>query len=509
MMKKFLCLMICLTMVLASVGALAAEDYSLMEKLQRQITFGNGVKGAVQLSVSGESELAKMLSGLNQLQIEIRSIVAQTGDQFQASLFTLDGEEQVGTTQIYGVGDNLYLRSELLPDLVLTYPTGGNIVDSLLERTEEQNPTWYSAALNLFTVPETTWNESWAPLFETYYTDLELWLSDYAQEPKVIQGAVGETVMTILYTIPAEALKAEMKVILAKALNDQALMTLMRAQLDEQQAYTYLTPGLQYYYDAAIDALPLEGDVLLERELSTMGETVSTTVTLPLPGGLEWDTLTLEQVGEDATLTLMGEEESIALEMKKAVSTATSDDYSGVIRYLPAEGKDLAANFQLRRVFNHYEDNDTRAHDVTTWSLQLAADESVAGDEDNLTFEPIEASVRYHVHSKSAKRNATTLEFAASYEQGSESYALEGSIKTVSPWVLDVLPTEGAEDVTAMTENYLGEILASLWQNAVVELSNLKPEEIPAPEAVLDTDAGLASATDTAPTAVPALTTAP
>lgn len=508
MMKRFLCLMICLTMVLTSVSALAAEDYSLMEKLQRQITFGNGVKGAVQLRISGESELAQTLSALNQVQIEIRSIVAQNGDQFQASLFALDGEEQVGTTQIYGVGDNLYLRSELLPDLVLTYPTGGNVIDSLLQRSEEQNPTWYSAAMNLFTVPESTWNESWAPLFESYYTDLELWLSDFAQEPKVIQGAVGETVMTILYTIPADALKDEMKVMLAKALNDQALMTLVRAQLDEEQAYTYLTPGLQYYYDAAIDALPLEGDVLLERELSTMGETVSTSVTLPLPGGLAWDTLTMEQVGEDSTLTLTGEEESIALEMKKTVSTATSDDYCGIVRVQPAEGKDMAVNFQLRRVFNHYEDDDTRAHDVTTWTLHLAADESVAGDEDYMTFEPIDASVRYHVHSKSAKRNATTLEFAASYDQGSESYALEGSIKTVSPWVLDALPTEGAEDVTAMTENYLGEILDSLWQNALAKLSSLNPEEIPAPEAAA-TATDLASSTDAAPTAVPALTTAP
>ena len=63
-MKKFLCMALCLALVFTSATAMAAE-YTLAEKWQRQVAFGNGVKGTINLNVSGEAEWAQLLSPLN------------------------------------------------------------------------------------------------------------------------------------------------------------------------------------------------------------------------------------------------------------------------------------------------------------------------------------------------------------------------------------------------------------------------------------------------------------
>lgn len=515
MMKRFWCLIMCLALTLTSACALAAEEYTLPEKLQMQIEFGNGVKGAVMLTSSGEGALTQALSVLNGTEIQIRGI--SLDGTYQTSFYALDGEEQVGLTQLYGDGENLYLRTELLPDLLLRYPLGEDWLERLMGRTEEDNPTWYSAAANLLALTDAEWEEAWAPALQPYTTALEMWLSAYGSDPVVNQGEKGETLMTVRYAVPAEDVKAELKALLAQALSDGTLMTLLRAQVTEEQAALYLTPGLLYYYEAVIDALPLAGEVTMERDLSTRGETVSTDVCLPLPAGSLWQEMSLEQNGGDTTLTLTGDASSLTVVIKTASATESSARYAGLVRLEPEEGQGFAAEFTLKKVVSHTVDDDTREHEVTTWTLDVAMDEAVTGDGDYMAFEPVHASLMTHFHSKNAKRNATTLEVTASLTQGMESLALAGSIKTASPWVLDQLPTEGAEDLTAMTDSYRGEILGIMWSNLQSALSALHPGELPVPEddAATATDLpaadGAATGTDLAaePTVVPAVETAP
>ena len=491
MMKRFWCLIMCLALTLTSVGALAAEDYTLPEKLQMQIEFGNGVKGALLLTASGEGALTRALSTLNGTEIQIRGITLD--GTYQTSFYALNGEEQVALTQLYGDGKNLYLRSELLPDLVLSYPLGGDWLERLMGRTEEDNPTWYGAAANLLSLTDEAWETSWAPALQPYTTALELWLSAYASDPVVNQGEQGETLMTVRYAVPAEDVKAELKALLAQALSDGALVTLLRAQLTEEQAYVYLTPGLMYYYEAIIDALPLSGEVTMERDLSTRGETVSTDVCLPLPAGSLWQEMSLEQNGGDTTLTLTGDASSLTVVVKTASATVSSARYAGLVRLEPEEGQGFAAEFTLKKVSSHTVDGDTREHDVTTWTLEVGMDESVAGGGDYMAFEPVQASLMTHFHSKNAKRNATTLEVTASLTQGTESLSLAGSIKTASPWVMDQLPTDGAEDLTAMTDSYRGEILGMMWSNLQSALTALHPGELPVPEETPATGTDLAA----------------
>lgn len=71
--------------------------------------------------------------------------------------------------------------------------------------------------------------------------------------------------------------------------------------------------------------------------------------------------------------------------------------------------------------------------------------------------------------------------------------------------MLDELPTDDAEDITGMTENYLSEIIGQWWNGVHSALSALNPAALPDPATATD----VATGTDlpAEPTAVPATTT--
>ncbi len=488
LIRRLMCLVFSIALCVVGMGAsFETEEYTLPEKLQRQIEFGNGVKGAAVLSVEGESALAKLLGPLSGTEIQIRAI--QSEGQYQLQFYTLDGERQVGLTQLYGNDSALYLRSALLPNLVLTCPIGADRLDSLLGRAEDSNPLWYAAAMKLFAIPDSIWEETWAPLLQPYLTDVELWLNSFAAEPQVIEQADGGKVMAVRYVIPVQSMKEQAKTLLSRLFSDEALLPLLTAQLADDQRAVYLTPGLLYYYETAIDSLQLEGSILLERYLSTMGETLATEMSFPLPqNDTGWTMLTIRQAGDDTRLTLDGQSRDITLEMKQAYTSDTAATYRGVLRIVPdeADAAALGVEFELSRLFTQTVDADTRAHDRTTWELSLAP-----ADPDGraiTAFEPIKATLTTHFHSKNAKRNATTLEVSLSCQQGGESLSLTGSIVTSSPWVLENLPMDGAEDLSAMTDSYRGEILSQMLSNAVAALSTMHPDALPSPESATGTD---------------------
>lgn len=490
LIRRLLCLAVSVALCAVGMGAaFEAEDYTLPEKLQRQIDFGNGVKGAAVLTVAGENALAKLLAPLSGTEIQIRAI--KSDGQYQLQFYTLDGERQVGLTQLYGTDSAVYLRSALLPDLLLTCPISGEWLDGLLGREAGANPLWYASAMNLFSIPETTWDENWGPLLQPYYTDVELWLNGYAEEPQVLEREDGGKAMAVRYVIPVQDMKDQAKALLSRLFSDEALLALLSAQVADDQQAVYLTPGLMYYYENAIDSLSMEGDILLERDLSTMGDTLATEMSFPLPQNRAgWTTLAISQTGEDTVLRLSGESRDMVLEMKQAYASDTAGSYHGTLRLIPADesAEALAVRFGLTRLFTQTVDADTRAHDRTSWELSLAPADVGGDGRPVMAFEPIKISLDTHFHSKNAKRNATTLEASLAFQQGTESFALTGSIVTSSPWVLENLPMDGAEDVSAMTDGYRGEILSQMLANAVAALSTIHPDALPSPDAATGTD---------------------
>ena len=237
------------------------------------------------MSISGDAEWAQLLSPLDGAELEVRAI--QKDGRTQYRLYALKGEDMVGLTRLFSENNTVYLASDLLPDTILRLSTGGDLINLLTGGREGDAPNWYSAAEKLLNIPESTWKEKWAPVMERYEKELEMWLETFASAPSVKRDGDTATVLA-RYDVTSDGLKAQMKAMWHEALADEELQTLLVDQLTEAQRLAYMNPGLQWYYDALVDSLQLGDGVVLEREMTTKGEVVASSVTLPLdkvPGG--------------------------------------------------------------------------------------------------------------------------------------------------------------------------------------------------------------------------------
>ncbi|MBQ8311827.1 MAG: hypothetical protein IJX84_01290 [Clostridia bacterium] len=478
-MKKFLCLMMSLVLVLTTATAFAAVEYSLLEKWQRQVDFGNGVKGTLTVDVSGEADWAKLLAPLNGTPLQIRAIHAD--ENFQYRIYAEDGEELLGLTQLYGSGDAIYLKSDLLPDTLLTLATGGDWMDRVMSKGE--NPSLHSAVMNILNVPQTSWESKWQPALSAYEAAIELWLENYASAPSVKRGEDGSATVLVRYDIPADAVKAQIKALWGNVLQDATLLPLLRTQMNEAQQAAYLNEHLKYHYDKVIDSLALNGNVVLEREMTAKGEAVRTDMTFPLDTE-GYTNLQVKQLGTTTTVALTGAERSLELEMAETASLGGSVSYQGKMRVIPADStqKGVAAAFTLVEIKSSSTDEDTRSHDITNWMLKLEQDADYTGD-GWTSFEPVEINAKVHLHSKAMQNMPTTMEVELGVKRPDAELAAVLSLKTSSPWVLDDLPVEGAVDVATLTEEQRAQIFTDLGMNGLTILLMLNQEAVPVVEA--------------------------
>ena len=482
---RFLCLLLCLMLTCST--ALAAE-FSLPEKMNRQVTSGSGVKGAVTIAVAGGAEWLDLLLPFTGSDLQIRYIV--NGDRFQAQLYALDDQEQQrALTQAYGDGEHLYLRSDLLPDAVLSLPLGGNLMDALFGGDAE-NPTFYSVIDKLLGIRSEIWERDWAPALAPYETALEQWLMEFAADPSVTQSESGSSIMTLRYTIPASALKRAMKDMMRQALQDATLLELLRPLLTDAQQAVYLNPAIGYFYDAVIDALPLNGDLTMTRTLSTRGEMLSSLLTMPLPENPNgWSTLSCQITERETSLILTGAEQSVTLALLETASMSDRTSWDGFLRFIPVSGTPLSAAFTLSKQFAAQTDDNGRRSEHTEWVLTARPDLSHLEAEDPARadyadFDDITVSFSTHYASGAQDNNPTTLDILLSARLPSVTLDMAMTLRSTSPWVLSDLPTGGAEPILTLTPDRIATLLGEFSRNAALTMTTLTSVPTAEPEPI-------------------------
>ena len=271
MLKRILSVLLCAALLLGGTALAAKEDdYTLPELLYQQFAVQDyPIRGSVAVTASGTASWLDFLLPLTASTLHVRLLNLEDSDDFQYQVFSQDDSgSQQGLTQLYRVGDTLYLRTDVLPDVLLSMP---------LAESGKSNPSFYSVLAEMMAQPDILWESMWQPALEEYLNELELWLADYAAEPDTMTEN-GELVMRVSYVIPADDVKEQTKLMWKQALYDETLLTLLRPMMTEEQQAAYLNPALGYFYDACIDALPLSGDLRLSRKFSARGDTLSVAV---------------------------------------------------------------------------------------------------------------------------------------------------------------------------------------------------------------------------------------
>lgn len=556
--NRILCLTLAFLLAFSAAMAETADTANtLPKKFLRQLTGGNGLRGKVSLTASGVADWLNVLLPFTATEIQIHALGEKQGDlyaetiiddEWQIKLYAENSNEQeVGTTWIYGDGDALYLSSELLPDTLLTLPVAqvnllyqvfrGEYADlffafdplSLTQPGANGNASAYEAVAKLLGVSEQVWADKWQPVLEKYFVHLDRWLSDYGT-PAFVTGDEGGVTVSATYTIPADALKAEAKYLVGQMLHDSELLTLLSEQVAPEVKTTYLDPALLYYYEACIDALALQGDVILTRALSAQGDTVHAMVALPLPAlpasltqpigqliadafGLPYTDLldgmnriSFTQDGDEMTISLTGTKRSLALTAIESAVDENTTAQSGSLRVSPNVGvteDSLSARYTCTYGHRLWQDEGYVDHDTTTFALTVEPDLDMLSPDDpfrNLyvDFTPLQIELTTDYRNNSFKENsAVQVNVSAAVKLPDAEVAMELVLRITTRLTMSNLPTAGAESLTDLTAERKAALVAQLTENAVSAMAGLnaaQPESTVVPAA--DTPDGGSSSAD-------------
>ncbi len=562
MMKRILCLVLCL--MLAIPVAMADTADTLPKKFARQLTGGNGIRGKMNLTVSGVADWLNMLLPLTAADIQIRAVGEKQGDMsenilddddWQIRFYVENSEgEEAGTTWLYGNPDGMYFQSELLPGTRLALPVEqvnllyqlfkGEFADlffafdpvDMKAPGANGNASAYKAVAELLGVPEEEWEAEWMPVLEKYFLQLDLWMTSYG-DSSFATGDPGALTMSATYTIPADALKKEAKYIIGQMLYDNELQNLLLPYVTMEQRITYLNPSMVYFYDACIDQLPLEGDIILSREMSGLGETVSMTMELPLPvlpdtltapiGEMAADIFELPyndllagmkrvafaQNNDGRTITLSGEKRTITLTCVESMPDENTTVMTGLLRIMPNIGvneNSLSAAYSCTYGHRVWQDENYLDHDMTTFELKTEPDLSMLSADDPfrntyVDFAPVSLALNVDYRNNAYQENsAVQVNVMAAAKLPDANIAMDLVLRITTKVAMVNLPIQGAENFSTMTEERKAQILDTLAANAEKTMANLnvvEPTAVPAAEA---TEAPTDSAEPTAePTTVP------
>ncbi len=530
MMKKLLSLVLCL--MLACSCALAETADTLPRKFNRQLTGGNGIRGYMSITASGVADWLNMLLPFTATDIQIRAIGEKQGemsesiwddDDWQIRFYAKDSQDKaVGTTWLYGDPAGVYFQSELLPGTVLTIPVEqvnllyqlmrGDYADlffafdplQMKESDAQSNVPAYQAVANMLGVPAAEWEAKWLPVLEKYFLHLDLWLAGYG-DPFAASSETGALTMSATYRIPADELKTQAKYVIGQMLYDNDLMTLLLPYVTMEERMTYLNPNMVYFYEACIDALPLEGEIILSREMSARGEIVSNTVALPIPelpekvaapigeaiaklfGLSDKDLLTgmnrveIIQNGKENGLYLIGEKRTISI----VADVTTPDEYTtvfdGMIRIVPAEAdaEAVAAAFNCKTSHRIWQDEKYLDHDTSVLAFAVEPAKDLLAEDDPLKascvdFKPVSCEFTVDYRNNPFQENsAVQINYDLDVRLPDAAVQASAVLRITTQMKMEALPTAGAENVQAMTEERKNELMMTFVENAAFMMQNL------------------------------------
>lgn len=483
-MKRVMSLALCLMLLIASVQAVGEEviDNTQAQKLLLQFLDGSGMKGAASVEVSGEKEWAKRLSALNGRSLQLTAIDDGKLGGFQYLMYVNEQDEKIAQSEIFSDGSGTgWLRSDFLPDTLVSFPAKIELLSSL-SNLDAGNPSWYISALRMMLISQSSWEESWEPRLAEAYLSIDSWMNAMGGTPTVLDTEKGK-VMLYRCEISVDALKAQMKAMLPLVLGNEELMSLLSRQVSPEQEALYLHEGYQWYYEQCIDQMPLTGSVILERQVTAMGEPVSTLLSLPVTGLGKLKEIDLSQEGNVRQLSLIYEDKAVR------ISSEMLDDQmtEGEISYQVDGEKNLLAHYTLQSSSEEGMDEKGRNTERYEWSIKATpALEQVSEGElsDYIDFAPFQMDGSVLLYSLPESFRPTTMELVADFQVDECDVKVQAKLKTAASWDLPAAPEQEANwDLATMTK----EERATLWEdwlkNLFLGLSVLEPAAPAATEA--------------------------
>ncbi len=455
-MKKRALLFLCLCLVLAQctvafTSPLVTEQITLGEKMKMQLTAGSGLSFSFQLFET-ENKQWKLgsLEGTEPL-VFTGSYLKDKSKKQEEMKFDLHRGDEILLDGFAATSQELttYQSSSLLDEnLRLKAPWHKVLLTWLF--SADHMPLEYDNMSVLFDLID-QYDLFDQQNMEPYFTDIDFWLQQYAQEP-IYLNADNEAFM-VEFDIPPQGIVEGINLIIARFLNQgqqgEEAQANATAQEDGKSLQFPLFSLLQKSYQQVLDHISFTQSLSFKRYYKSFGVLDKTILTLPLPEEFfGFQTLTLEgSIQGGNSLLLEGEQGRLGLKWLEMAQDSDKITYSGEVFYFPAiesEGqKCISFGYTLNTQKETFTDQENKANEKTDFSLLLVPlwDKEEAGriltqgqKERYLIQENLEVQGAFNLISGSSKSNSVSFTLNAALEGLQFSGQLSGEGRSQAPW---------------------------------------------------------------------------
>ena len=561
-MKRFLCLLMCLTCLLlpaAHASEANGEDYTVAGKLIKQLWAGSGFSATVSVEVAAK-EGTQAMSTLKPIVMDVSYIyvrpTATETAEHRADVVLMDGENALSAAHAQLKDGALAVQADVISPDWYSFgeaplqegeaEAGADLLVQLGESLLAQTGMPALASFAGQAAALLHGADGLEDVLESYLIRMDLWIEGYRQNAVLDKLEDGTTTMSVYYDVPPVAIKSQAKQMVLDLLSDQVTLARLQEAAGEELSQLLLNPSLQSYYFSAIDALPLASNMTIGRTVSLEGDTLELHLSLPLydaEGGevtLRYDRTRGEgDLPDDNTISLESDLRAISLTYQEYSSmtgvrviqgTLTSEP-RGTEAFTVEEGapadaqKTLALSFSLKQQESETKDDELR--DVYTYDATLNLESEGEGDA-YVAIPATEITLASTFVSKELKSAATDMEATVTLggDAWDQTYTVTITGRSRQKWEPEELSPDRIY-VSRMTETDVTSLLpgaalrfAALMADflTAVPAASASPEPSDAPETAEPTametpapaDEAPASATQTpAPSAVPEPSAAP
>ena len=462
-----LCLCLC-------AGALAesAQGYTVAEKLLKQLEAGSGFSGTLEVQTDGTN--APLSFQWDYIHTRKNS---ETVEQQRLDLRLMDGDTVQTTARFQWENPALRFQTDLWSDqwyelnLSRTEQAEGSVGASLNARLsaalkDSGIPVSFLRMLPLFSSLNTP-DEWLAPALETCLTRMDIWMEGYRGRTDIGKLEDGTGTLSAQYRIAPPNVKAQLKQLLLDVLGDEDLIQRLKNHFGEEQTALYLNPEWQPYYFAAVEALPLADDLVIDRTVSLKGDLLSLKVSMPYSDPdmgavtLGYSLTTAEDSEPSSEITVESQERLVTLRYFTYSSVTDVSVTQGTLISQPtgetaftvADGgqeKPLAVAFLYRSQTSSGKEEDGRDSCRIQLELSLTPDQETP---EALEFDECSLNLDMTFASHSPQKSATELNAVLAVGGGQRTgrtFTLNGTTRT--PWVPEAVPA-GAVSLSDLPES--------------------------------------------------------
>ncbi len=427
-----------------------AEDYTVAEKLYKQLWAGSGFSGEMTVEIKTPAFATAKPITLAADYIYVRETETDT-PAHRLDLRLMDGENATSAAYAQLKDGKLSFQADVLSPDWFTLDTAGKTeqaeaaVQDALARTGAPSLAGLMAA----GVKAIRGNDELTEALDSYLTRIDVWIEGYRQDAVLSKLSDGTSVMAVNYLLTPAAIKAQVKQLIVDVLNDETALSLLSEAIGGEAAARYLNPALQDWYFDAVDSLPFPGDLTLSRKLAMTGETLELHLSLPMYDA-ETGVITLTydrtrgegDLPDDNTVRMESAEQIVALTWQEYASMTGVRVMQGALTSQPAQDFAVADEtgmnavaFTLKTAVTETLDAEGRDLYTGDFALTLAPAEG-----SSLTFDETEIALKAQFLSKQMKSAATQMNARFTLTSGETELEIGFMGASRKKWTPEAIP---------------------------------------------------------------------